>query len=129
MNLYGQFVRRRHDHDLSRCLRRIDARKEGQEVSQRLTGTRLCSQVRVLPGNERRDCGDLNGAGVEYLLFRERSDEFGWQRQIGKRHEFETRNGSRQHAFFSHRMSSDGTAILTALWRQPSGRVTRRRLP
>jgi hypothetical protein len=79
MDLNGQFVRRRHDHDLGRSLRRIDARKEGQQISQRLAGTRLRSQIRVLPGSERRDCGNLNGAGVGYLLFRERGDEFGWQ--------------------------------------------------
>src|SRR5271170_2124813 len=79
----------RHDHDLGRSLRRINARKEGQQISQCFSGSRLCSQIRVLPGGERRYGGDLNGAGVGYLLLRERSDEIGWQRQIGKRHEIE----------------------------------------
>src|SRR6202030_3237726 len=72
-----------------RSLRRINARKEGQQISQCFTGTRLRSQIRVLPGGERRNCGNLNGAGIGYLLLRERSYEFGWQRQIGKLHDIE----------------------------------------
>src|ERR1700722_1556561 len=87
MDLNGQFVGWRHDHDLGRGLRRINAHKERQQISQRFAGTRLRSQIRVFPGSERRNCGDMNGAGIGYLLLRERSDEFGWQRQIGKLHE------------------------------------------
>src|SRR5277367_364651 len=79
----------RHDHDRGRSLRRINARKEGQQISQCFTGTRLRSQIRVLPGSERWNCGDLNGAGVGDLLLRERSYEFRWHRQIGKLHEIE----------------------------------------
>src|SRR5271166_2415961 len=89
MDLNSQFVGWRHDHDLSRSLRRINARIEGQQISQCFAGSRLRSQICVLPGSERRNCGDLNGAGFEYLLFRERSYEFRWNRQIGKLHEFE----------------------------------------
>src|SRR5271167_386446 len=89
MDLNRQFVGWRYDHDLGRSLRRINARKEGQQISQCFTGTRLRPQIRVLPGSERRNCGYLNGAGVGYLLLRERSDEFGRQRQIGKLHEIE----------------------------------------
>jgi hypothetical protein len=89
MDLNGQFVGGRHDHDLGGSLCRINARKEGQQISQRFTGTRLRSQIRVLPSGERRNGGDLNGAGVGYLLLRESSYQIGRQRQIGKRHEIE----------------------------------------
>src|SRR3984885_4638250 len=87
MDLNGQFVGWRNDHDLGRSLRSINAHEEGQQISQCFAGTRLRSQIRVFPGSERRNCGNLNGARIRYLLLRERGDEFGWQRQIGKRHE------------------------------------------
>src|SRR5258706_8642707 len=103
MDLNGQFVGWRHNHDLGRRLRWINARKEGQQISQCFTGASLRSQIRVLPGSERRNCGDLNGAGVQYLLLRERSYEFGWQRQIGKLHELELANASQQHVLSARR--------------------------
>src|ERR1700679_782281 len=89
MDLNGQFVGWRHDHDLRRSSRRINACKEGQQISQCFTGARLRSQIRVLPGSEWRNRGDLNGARVGNLLLRERNDQFGWQRQVGKLHEIE----------------------------------------
>ena len=89
MDLNGQFVGWRHDHDLGRSLRRINAHKERQQIRECFTGTGLRPQIRVLAGSERRNCGDLNGRGVGYVLLRERSDEIGRQRQIGKRHEVE----------------------------------------
>ena len=114
MDLNGQFVGWRHDHDLGRGLCMIDARKEGQQISQCFTGTRLRSQIRVLPGSERRNCGDLNGAGVGYLLLRERSDEFGWQRQIGKLHEIELATGASNN-YLSRGMVAGWAAMLIVL--------------
>src|SRR5271154_4499594 len=120
MDLNGQFVGWRHDHHLGRSLRRINARKEGQQISQCLTGTRLCSQIRVLAGSERRNSGDLNGAGVGYLLLRERSDEFRWHRQIGKLHEIELATVA-SNTFLSHRMIAGRTVILAVLTVAPVG--------
>ena len=114
MDLNGQFVGWRHDHDLGRSLRRINARKEGQQISQCFTGTRLRSQIRVLPGSERRNCGDLNGAGIGYLLLRERSDEVGWQRQIGKLHEIELATVA-SNTYLSRGMVAGRAVILAAL--------------
>src|ERR1700686_2415575 len=112
MDLNGQFVGWRHDHDLGRSLRRINARKEGQQISQCFTGTRLRSQIRVLPGSERRNCGDLNGAGVGYLLLRERSYEFRWHREIGKLHEIELATVA-SNTFLSRGMVAGRAVILT----------------
>ena len=120
MDLNGQFVGWRHDHDLGRSLRRINARKEGQQISQCFTGTRLRSQIRVLPGSERRNCGDLNGAGVGYLLLRERSYEFGWQRQIGKLHEIELATVA-SNTYLSRGMVAGRAVILAALLVTPIG--------
>jgi hypothetical protein len=114
MDLNGQFVGWRHDHDLGRSLRRIKARKEGQQIGQCFTGTRLRSQIRVLPGSERRDCGDLNGAGIGYLLLRKRSDEVGWQRQIGKLHEIELATVA-SNTYLSRGMVAGRAVILAAL--------------
>src|SRR5258708_3007105 len=125
MDLNGQFVAWRHDHDLSRSLRRINARKEGQQVSQCFTGTRLRSQICVLPGSERRNCGDLNGAGVGYLLPRERGYEFGRQRQIGKLHEIELATVA-SNTYLSRGMVAGRAVILAALLVAPiGGRGTR----
>jgi hypothetical protein len=79
MDLNGQFVSGRHNNDLGRSLRRINPRKEWQEISQGLARARLRAQVRVFAGHKRRDCGDLNGAGVEDLLLAERSYQLGRQ--------------------------------------------------
>src|SRR4030088_1177701 len=128
MDLNGQFVGWRHDHDLGRSLRRINARKEGQQISQCFTGTRLRSQIRVLPGSERRNCGDLNGAGVGYLLLRERSYEFRWHRQIGKLHEIELATVA-SNTFLSRGMVAGRAVILTVLPVSPVGVVMRRRPP
>ena len=114
MDLDGQFVGWRHDDDLGRSQRRIYARKEGQEISQCFTGTRLRSQIRVLSGSERRNGGDLNKAGVGYLLLRERRDEFGRQRQIGKLHEIELGTGV-GNTYLSRRMVVGRAVILSAL--------------
>lgn len=120
MDLNGQFVGWRHDHDLGRSLRRIDARKEGQQISQCFTGTRLRSQIRVLAGNERRNCGDLNGAGVGNLLLRERNDQFGWQRQVGKLHEFPLATDA-GNTHLSRGMVAGRALILAALRATPVG--------
>src|SRR5271168_1478473 len=128
MDLNGQFVGWRHDHDLGRSLRRINARKEGQQISQCFTGTRLRSQIRVLPGSERRNCGDLNGAGVGYLLLRERSYEFRWHRQIGKLHEIELATVA-TNTFLSRGMVAGRAVILTVLPVSPVAVVMRRRPP
>src|ERR1700733_3553214 len=124
MDLNGQFVRWRHDHDLGRSLRRINARKEGQQISQCFTGTRLRSQIRVLPGSERRNCGDLNGAGVGYLLLRERSYESRGHRQIGKLHEIELARVA-SNTFISRGMVAGRAVILTVLPVSPVGVVMR----
>src|SRR5277367_2800556 len=126
MDLNGQFVGWRHDYDLGRSQRRINSRKEGQQISQCFTGTRLRSQIRVLPGSERRNCGDLNGAGVGYLLLRERSYEFRWHRQIGKLHEIELATVA-TNTFLSRGMVAGRAVILTVLPVSPVGVVMRRR--
>ena len=82
--------------------------------SQCFTGTRLRSQIRVLSGSERRNGGDLNGAGVGYLLLRERRDEFGRQRQIGKLHEIELGTGV-GNTYLSRWMVVGRGVILSAL--------------
>src|ERR1700680_4822539 len=128
MDLDGQFVGWRHDHDLGRSLRRINARKERHETSQCFTGTRLRSQIRILPGSERRNCGDLNGAGVGYVLLRERRYEFRWHRQIGKLHETELATGG-SNPFLSRGMVAGRAVILTVLPVSPVGVVMRLRLP
>src|ERR1700679_696584 len=128
MDLNGQFVGWRHDHDLGRSLRRINARKEGQQISQCFTGTRLRSQIRVLPGSERRNCGDLNGAGVGYLLLRERSYELRWQRQIGKLHEIELATVA-SNTCLSRGMVAGRAVILASLLATPIGGITWGRLP
>src|SRR5258708_738101 len=127
MDLNGQFVGWRHDHDLGRSLRRINSRKEGQQISQCFTGTRLRSQIRVLPSSERRNRGDLNGAGVGYLLLRERSYEFGRQRQIGKLHEIGLATVA-SNTHLSRGMVAGRPVILAALLVTPIGRVSRDRL-
>src|SRR5882672_3721960 len=114
MDLNGQFVGWRHDHDLGRSLRRINARKEGQQISQRFTGARLRSQIRVLPGSERRNCGDLNGAGLGYLLLHERNYQFGRQRQIGRLHEIELAAVA-SNTYLSRGMVAGRAVILAAL--------------
>jgi hypothetical protein len=43
MDLNGQFMGWRHDHDLGRSLRRINARKEAQQISQCFAGAFLLS--------------------------------------------------------------------------------------
>src|ERR1700722_7344776 len=120
MDLNGQFVGWRHDHDLGRSLRRINARKEGQQISQCFAGTRLRSQIRVFPGSEWRYCGNLNGAGIGYLLLRERSDEFGRQRQIGKLHESELAAVA-SNTYLSRGMVAGRAVILAALLVTPIG--------
>src|SRR5882757_6551781 len=120
MDLNGQFVSWRHDHDLGRSLRRINARKEGQQISQCFAGTRLRSQIRVLPGSERRNGGDLNGTGVGYLLLSERNYQFGWQRQIGKLHEIELATVA-SNTYLSRGMVAGRAVILAALRRHPLG--------
>src|SRR5258706_10019278 len=120
MDLNGQFVGWRHNHDLGRRLRWINARKEGQQISQCFTGTRLRSQIRVLSGNERRNCGDLNGAGVQYLLLRERSYQIGWQRQIGKLHELELATLA-SNTYLARGVVAGRAVILAALLVTPIG--------
>ena len=39
MDLDRQLVRGRNDHDLGRRLRRIDTRKEGKQIRQRIAGS------------------------------------------------------------------------------------------
>ena len=120
MDLNGQFVGRRQDDDLGRSLRRVNARKEGQQISQCFTGTRFRSQVRVLPGSERRNCGDLNESGVGNLLLRERIDQFGRQRQIGKLHEIPLATVASK-AHLSRGMVAGRAVILAALPATPIG--------
>src|SRR6185437_14024539 len=101
-------------YDLGRGQRGINARKEGQQISQCFTGTRLRPQIRVLPGSEQRNCGDLNRAGVGYLLLRERCYEFGRQRQIGKLHEIELATVA-SNTYLSRGTVAGRAAILAAL--------------
>ena len=98
MDLDGQLVRWRNDHDLGRCLRRIDTRKEGQQIRQRLAGARLRVQIRVLPGHQHWHRRALNGRRITDLLFRQGGDEIGRQQQIGKRHEIGLATSRPQHA-------------------------------
>jgi hypothetical protein len=120
MDLNGQFVGWRHDHDLGRSLRRINARKEGQQISQCFTGARLRAQIRVLPSSERRNCGDLNWGRVGNLLLRERNYQFGWQRQVGKLHEIELATVA-GNTHLSRGMVAGRAVILAALPATPIG--------
>src|ERR1700744_1396584 len=117
MNLNGQLVGWRHDHDLGRGLRGVNPRKQGQQISKCFTAARLSPQICVLSGAEGRNSGNLNWTGVENLLFRESGDESG-RNQIGELHEIELATG-RQRVLMA-RMAARLAVILTVLREAPA---------
>ena len=108
MDLDGQLVRGRNDHDLRRGLRRIDAREEGKQIRQCLAGARLRVQIRVFPGQQHRNRRALNGRRIADLLFRQGGDEVGRQQQIGKRHGIDRARNGRQRVSYGMPFSELG---------------------
>ena len=87
LDLDGQLVRRRDDHDLRRVPLRIEPAENRQHVGQRLTGPGLGVQVGILAGQQHGQRRDLDGHRVGDVLLGQGGDEIGRHGQLGEGHD------------------------------------------